>query len=125
MTMSVARGAAAVCTDCVVRWMTHTWSLWSKPIASALDALGRSRLPEKSRARASAKRYVHRSLMAVRQARNLQGVRRRHLLGSYTRLRLSQAADKGLIHGANHKGMTAALNTLSIGAHEAAQGSGA
>ena len=75
MSTSVAGGAAAVCTDCLLRWKTQIRSPWSKLIASALDELGKNRLPLKGRARASAKQLVHRPLTVVRQARNLHGVK--------------------------------------------------
>ena len=122
MTPSVSGATTAVCTGRVVRWKAQTWnSPWSKLIVSTLHVLGRSRLPAKARAQASTKRPLQRPLAAVRQARNLHAAKRKHALDSYTRLRLSQAAGRGVVCGANDQGlveMTAPLNALSIGVHE-------
>ena len=50
----LSRGVRRPSARTVGRWKTQTWSSWSKRIAPALYALGRSRLPAKARAWANA-----------------------------------------------------------------------
>ena len=130
MVRSVGAGAAAVCMDCVVRWKTRTSTRrgeerrsWSKLIASALHELFRKKPPggkslSAGKRKATGAPSVDGGTASKKPAWGQAKTRSRLL---------HQAAGKWVVRGANDEGvaeLTAALNALSVGAHEAAQGSG-